>query len=251
MHSIDVTKLTHVVKKDGKIVSRCPACAARGADVTGNNLVVFSDGKFGCQAARGDKEHNRQILALAGAEKGGSMEGCVPIRRVVHPPSTVIKIVGRLGRALPSSPPVEDAKANQIKTKAPSEMEDIAHTEARPPRPPLTSLSMVEEAPQHVPAPSGRPKVPKAILDDLKRRKTMTDGRVADACQCNADSNHDFDDSHCSESVRNGVNHAPLANPETERDLERETGELLSSQGYITLPNGAIINPHAHSVNFM
>ena len=65
MSSIDLSKLTNAVKKDGKTVSRCPACAARGGDATGNNLVVFADGKFGCQAAKGDKAHQQwQVEAM-------------------------------------------------------------------------------------------------------------------------------------------------------------------------------------------
>lgn len=96
MKKIDPSRLSHVVKKDGKIVARCPACAAQGKDAKGNNFVLYADGGFGCQAYPQSKEHNREILKLAGVRVEETRQ--VEIHRVHHPPSQVIKAYGHLGR---------------------------------------------------------------------------------------------------------------------------------------------------------
>ena len=99
MSRIDVTKLNNVVQKDDKTIARCPACAARGGDAKGNNLVVFKGGKFGCAAYPSDREHNRAILKLAGGESDNGRLCHVPVCPVIHRPSRVIRVVGRLGRS--------------------------------------------------------------------------------------------------------------------------------------------------------
>jgi hypothetical protein len=106
MSKIDVSKLTNAVKKDGKTVARCPACAARGGDAKGNNLVVFDDGKFGCAASPKDKDHNRLILQLVGVQEVKPDVYHVPVRRVQHAPSQVMKVVGRFGRSSATAPEV-------------------------------------------------------------------------------------------------------------------------------------------------
>lgn len=67
MSSINISKLERVHRQpSGKVIARCPACAEVEGDRTGNHLVVFPDGKFGCVAHAGDSEHRRRIFALAG-----------------------------------------------------------------------------------------------------------------------------------------------------------------------------------------
>lgn len=248
MSSIDLSKLTNAVKKDGKTVSRCPACSERGGDATGNNLVVFADGKFGCQAAKGDKDHNRQILELVGTAKVGSKVcHAPPIRRIVHPPSTVIKAVGRLGRQLPSAPPVEDAKTDSIETTAVVQSEiEVAHapTKSRPQRPPDPPIdATADEACADVPAPSSPPKVPQAVVQALKHLKWLPDGKVVDTTQLDADGNPAFVDWHRTARLADSNDSEPVVASEKERDLDKETEELLASQGYEMLPDGTIIDP--------
>jgi|GEM_PF-3375716 len=248
MRSIDISKLANAVKKDGKTVSRCPACSARGGDATGNNLVVFEDGKFGCQAAKGDKEHNRQILELVGTEKVGNTDYRVPpVRRVVHPPSTVIKSVGRVGRQLSSAPLVEDTKTDSLEatTTAQSEIE-VAHapTKTRPQRPPEPPIdAMADEASADVPAPSSAPKVPQAVVQALEQLKWLPDGRVVDTTQLDADGNPVFVDWPRTTRLTDTKDSEPVVASEKERDLDKDTEELLASQGYEILPNGTIIDP--------
>jgi hypothetical protein len=103
---IDPSKLTNVVPKPGKIVARCPACVARGGDTRGNNLVVYGDGRFGCVAAPKNRDHNRLILKLAGIRKPQGATFHVPLRRIYHPPSQTVEIVGRVGR--PFSTPAKE-----------------------------------------------------------------------------------------------------------------------------------------------
>ena len=111
MKRVDVTKLDQVVLKDGKTVARCPACAARGGDAKGNNLVVFPDGRFGCAAHPSSKSHNRQILDLVGVTVADEkIRYHVPVRPVIHPPSTVIRTFGRVGRHVATTAELKDPK---------------------------------------------------------------------------------------------------------------------------------------------
>lgn len=64
--ALGLDRLEHVKQRGTKIIARCPACAASGADNTGEHLVIFGSGKWGCIAFAGDKEHRRQIAAIAG-----------------------------------------------------------------------------------------------------------------------------------------------------------------------------------------
>lgn len=63
---IDIAKLENVRERGGKTIARCPACAEDGGDKTGNHLVIFEEGRFGCAAFPGDPEHRKRIYALVG-----------------------------------------------------------------------------------------------------------------------------------------------------------------------------------------
>jgi len=80
--SLNIEKLENVVRKDdGSIVAQCPACAADGHDQTGrNHLFINPDGKFGCAANAGDKNHRKRIFKLVG-DKGPR---CFTIRPFKH-----------------------------------------------------------------------------------------------------------------------------------------------------------------------
>lgn len=63
---LDLTKLDKTRAKGEATVARCPACAEAGRDRVGNHLWIGADGRFGCVANAGDREHNQRIWALAG-----------------------------------------------------------------------------------------------------------------------------------------------------------------------------------------
>lgn len=149
---IDVTKLTNSVRKDGKTVARCPACAAQGGDATGNNLVVFADGKFGCVAFPKDRGHNRLIFQLVGVPNAEPEVYRVPVRRVTHAPPKILKVVGRLGRSLAAAPAAEVAKSPSVLAPELCETRDapIAPVAALP-RPPVPSMDSNTFAPVAVP----------------------------------------------------------------------------------------------------
>lgn len=50
----------------GAKIARCPACAEMGRDHTGDHLIIYPDGRFGCLVNPQDKEHTRRIWKLAG-----------------------------------------------------------------------------------------------------------------------------------------------------------------------------------------
>ena len=129
MSKLDLTRLTNIVRKAGKTVARCPACSARGGDATGNNLVVFADGRFGCVAYPKDKEHNKKILDLAGSKEAGAYVGSIPVNRVQHHPTEIIKIVGRLGRS--STTAQGAAVADKLQPPEPI-VEPMAGAESKP-----------------------------------------------------------------------------------------------------------------------
>lgn len=64
--SLDLERLEKVRHLTGKITARCPACAEEGRDRTGNNLVLFDGGAFGCSA---DDGHTRRIWELVGIRR--------------------------------------------------------------------------------------------------------------------------------------------------------------------------------------
>jgi len=47
--SLDVRRLAVSRRlEDGTVVARCPACAAVGQDRSGEHLVIYPNGRFGC-----------------------------------------------------------------------------------------------------------------------------------------------------------------------------------------------------------
>ena len=98
---LNLNKLKKVVQKDGKIEAQCPACAAAGADSTGNHLAVFPDGKFGCVAHPDDEAHRKAIFKLVG-QSSGAVSHQLKIRRLNIGESRILMKVGRLGRHLPT-----------------------------------------------------------------------------------------------------------------------------------------------------
>ena len=57
----DLSKLENVKRSGNKITCGCIACIREGKDHDRTNLVIFSNGAFGCITHEGDKEHNKII----------------------------------------------------------------------------------------------------------------------------------------------------------------------------------------------
>jgi hypothetical protein len=70
--ALDIARLVNARTRGGKLIARCPACAAEGADKHGEHLVVFDEGRgrWGCVLHPGDKNHRRQIAAALGDTDG-------------------------------------------------------------------------------------------------------------------------------------------------------------------------------------
>ena len=66
--SLDLTRLENVHEEGGKALARCPACAERGMDTSGEHLIIQPDGRFGCvvHPGPGGKPHRQRIAKLAG-----------------------------------------------------------------------------------------------------------------------------------------------------------------------------------------
>lgn len=64
----------------GRIRARCPACAASGGDTTGNHLLVFADGRFGCAVHPGDHQHRSEIYRLAGTRQRSTPRRWVDVK---------------------------------------------------------------------------------------------------------------------------------------------------------------------------
>lgn len=61
---IDLTKLECVKQSGANMTARCPVCAAQGMDKSGNHLIVYPDGKFGCALNPGDSAHRSGIAQI-------------------------------------------------------------------------------------------------------------------------------------------------------------------------------------------
>jgi hypothetical protein len=68
--SLDLAKLELIRDKGDAKVARCPACAEAGRDRRGDHLWVGPDGRFGCIANPGDRDHAQRIWALVGVRTG-------------------------------------------------------------------------------------------------------------------------------------------------------------------------------------
>jgi hypothetical protein len=65
-----------------KWVGQCPACAVDGNDATGNHLVVYQTGHFGCVSFQGEAgdQHRARMAKLCPALRGGKPTGPVYIK---------------------------------------------------------------------------------------------------------------------------------------------------------------------------
>jgi hypothetical protein len=64
--SLDLAKLENLIRKAGKTTAACPACREEGADKSGDHLVIFDNGRFGCAVNPKSRKHNQRIWWLAG-----------------------------------------------------------------------------------------------------------------------------------------------------------------------------------------
>jgi hypothetical protein len=122
--SLDLSKLKNVHRDGEKTIAECPACAAEGHDSTGDHLVIWPDGRFGCVVHKGDGEHRKEIFRLAG-QKTVRM-GPVPIRirrptcATVKPKTLmvldwlVVDVLSREGSSVESSPRVAAGDALEV-----------------------------------------------------------------------------------------------------------------------------------------
>jgi len=93
---LDIAKLENVSRKsDGRIIARCPACAAEGNDSNGEHLAVFPDGRFGCVVYPQDKAHTKEIFRLVGLKGGAIPTREFEVNPVAVPPSKPIMDLGR------------------------------------------------------------------------------------------------------------------------------------------------------------
>ncbi|HEY0549875.1 MAG TPA: hypothetical protein VGF13_09745 [Verrucomicrobiae bacterium] len=102
---LDINRLENVRKHgDGKVVARCPACAADGKDETGNHLVVYPDGKFGCVANPKDTAHRKAIFKLCGVPSDAPHQPkAIEIRpKSAHKRGAGV-VLGRFGRVFQTS----------------------------------------------------------------------------------------------------------------------------------------------------
>ncbi len=69
--SLDLSKLVGVKRLSDKTTAACPQCRAEGLDSSGNHLVLYPDGRFGC-CINSDSAHRQAIWRLAGDGKGSN-----------------------------------------------------------------------------------------------------------------------------------------------------------------------------------
>jgi len=93
----------------GRIQARCPACAEGGGDTSGQHLIIYPDGRYGCCVHPGDKQHRRRIFALVGKAKR-EIEPIVVVRKAsASQPTRQWKAV-RVAMPIPQTPPSDDSK---------------------------------------------------------------------------------------------------------------------------------------------
>jgi hypothetical protein len=110
---LDTSKLENVRERNGKTTAACPACREAGHDRSGEHLVLFEDGKFGCVAYPGDdaeaRNHRKSVFRLSGVQSKRAAQTvksepikCAfsPIIGALDPSETSeTQILGRFGRS--------------------------------------------------------------------------------------------------------------------------------------------------------
>jgi hypothetical protein len=93
----------------GRIQARCPACAEGGGDTSGQHLIIYPDGRYGCCVHPGDKQHRRRIFALVGKARR-EIEPIVVVRKAsASQPTRQWKAV-RVAMPIPQTPPSDDSR---------------------------------------------------------------------------------------------------------------------------------------------
>lgn len=102
---LDLAKLENARRHGAKVEARCPACAEQGADKTGNHLVVFETGSFGCIANVGSagEFHRKRIWDLAGDRT-----------TIEKRPPLLFKPIKPKAKALPIIPPLRSLRVAEI-----------------------------------------------------------------------------------------------------------------------------------------
>ncbi|MHA3771604.1 hypothetical protein ACXR0O_08715 [Verrucomicrobiota bacterium sgz303538] len=130
--ALDLTKLHHARKReDGAVIAQCPACAGTGGDSNGEHLILFSDGRFGCVAHPGSREHRREILRLAGGstrqQSGFSRPPAATLQVAKASPPQTLMVLGRLGRVK-----YDSAEIREPKTDPKTQASEVASTSIEP-----------------------------------------------------------------------------------------------------------------------
>ena len=63
---LDLSLLEKRRQRGDDVISACPACRKNNKDSAGDNLRIFTSGKYNCIAHPKDREHNRHIFELVG-----------------------------------------------------------------------------------------------------------------------------------------------------------------------------------------
>ncbi len=66
---LELARLEKVRKRGSKTIARCPACAEKKGDRTGDHLAIFDSGGFACITCPQDRGHARRIIELAGTDE--------------------------------------------------------------------------------------------------------------------------------------------------------------------------------------
>lgn len=82
--SLDHSLLENIKTTNGKTTARCPACKECGSDTTGEHLVIYPDGRFGCVVNEGNSEHRKRIFDLVGIKDTTATQAVVRKPRKVH-----------------------------------------------------------------------------------------------------------------------------------------------------------------------
>lgn len=155
---LDTNKLENTRRQgDGKVVARCPACAAEGRDETGNHLVVYPDGRFGCVANPQNTAHRKAIFKLCGVVSDVPRQPkAIEIRPKSAPKRGVGVVLGRFGRVFQTSfNIVEENKHPYIKVVGETRP---SRPNEQPPAPMSVEKAMVLLAAGQVPQPKDKAK---------------------------------------------------------------------------------------------
>ena len=138
--SLDLSKLKMVRDKGDAKVARCPACAEADRDKRGDHLWFGADGRFGCVANPGDRDHARRIWALVGM-RANAKTSKRRVRLVIREPKPRTLRTPKIPSLIITLPPIIPRNEKHPSATSVDQPEKVINSQGTQKHPSATSVT--------------------------------------------------------------------------------------------------------------